>query len=86
MVRLLAFTTIQEKVRNMMIHPIVRQIVGRLHVGESNMTVIREVLAAIRPGQYRAMARHDRHDLLRQIIRCHQENRQLYHDVAFGRF
>lgn len=66
---------------------IIEQIVARLHVGESNRTVIRRVISRLERGYktYRQASRKDRRELLRLIIMHHARNRKLYRDVMRGR-
>lgn len=68
------------------IHPMIRQIVGDCHVGESNMTVIRHVISKLRDGHrtHRILSRGERHEVLRQIIAAHAENISLYNYVMRG--
>ena len=65
--------------------PIVSQIVGRCHVGESNRAVIRYFVSRVKRDAWRKMARKDRHMWLRWVIACHKANRSLYHAVMTGR-
>jgi hypothetical protein len=67
-------------------HPIVRQIVNRCHVGESNRTVIRYVVSRLRHGYrtFHAMSREQRHLLMRDAIEVHRTNRDLYIRVTQG--
>lgn len=59
---------------------VVRWIVDRLHVGISNRAVCREMRRRLssHPGSERVVA-------YRYALKCHLENRQLYHDVMTGR-
>ena len=67
-------------------HPIIRQIVNRCHVGDSNRTVIRYVVSRLRHGYatFHALSREQRHILMRDAIEVHEANRQLYFRVMRG--
>lgn len=69
------------------VDPMVRQIVGRIHVGESNLAAIRYVVSRLRDGHrtFRQMPRKDRRRLMRQIVQAHQDNFRLYVHVVGGR-
>ena len=66
----------------------IRMLVGRCHVGESNREVIRYVISRMQHGHlsYRSHYRCERHALLRSIIEIHAENRALYTAVMSGSF
>ena len=64
----------------------IRMIVGRCHVGESYLQVIRYVLSRMKKGSFRKAPRAVRRKTLKEIIRCHRENRRLYHQVVTGHF
>ena len=70
----------------MTVHPIIRQIVDRLHVGTPRREVFDEVISKLRGGRqtYLAMSREDRRQLLRAAAEVHRENLQLYRDVMGG--
>ena len=64
-----------------MINPIIRQIIGRdCHVSLSNRTVIRHVISRLKEGYstFRKMSRRERKLLLRDCIKAHRENWNLY--------
>lgn len=65
---------------------IIRQIVGRCHISDSNMSVIRYVISRLRDGHatFRAMAPSLRRQLLREIIQAHRGNQRLYVEVMSG--
>jgi hypothetical protein len=65
-----------------------RMLIGRCHVGDSNSEVIRYVISRMEHGNltYRAQYRQERHELLRSIIKIHAENRALYTSVMSGSF
>lgn len=69
------------------VHPIIRQIVGRRRVSESNRQVIRYYVSRLKKKYktYRCLPRQQRHDLLRAVIQVHAANRKLYCDVMSGR-
>ena len=64
---------------------VIDMIVGRLHVGESNLTVCKYLKASLRKGAWRKLTKRSRKAWLRQAIKCHAANRQLYTDVMSGR-
>jgi hypothetical protein len=68
------------------IHPIIRQIVGNCHVGQSNLSVIRHVISKLREGHktYRSMPRGERRKMVKQIVSAHSENISLYNHVMRG--
>jgi hypothetical protein len=71
----------------MKIHPIVRQIIDRdCHVSATNRDVIRHVISKLKHGHrtFRAMAKRERRDMMKQCIACHRENLRLYADVMRG--
>jgi hypothetical protein len=65
---------------------IVCQIVGRRHVSESNLQVIRYVVSRLRRkhATFAGMPRKDRRAFLRQVITAHQDNRAMYVAVMGG--
>jgi len=71
-----------------MSNPIVRQIVSRCHVFESNRAVIRYLVSRLRNGYagFREIPRNRRHALMRDAIKVHGSNRALYERVMRGRF
>jgi hypothetical protein len=71
----------------MNINPILRAIVDRLHVSESNRDVIRYVISRLQDGYvtYRAMPRWKRREFLAQCLEAHRQNRELYSAVMRGR-
>ena len=62
---------------------IVSNIVGRCHVSASNLFVIRYVLSRMNPGSFRKAPRKQRRKLLREIIRTHKANRDLFRRYRF---
>jgi hypothetical protein len=72
--------------KSVKVAPIVRMVVDRCHVGDSNRRVIRYVISRLKKKHrgFRAMSRSQRRDLLRQIVTVHTENRELYRDVMRG--
>ena len=65
---------------------IISQIVGRCHVSESNLTVVRYVISKLRHGKktFRSLSRKDRREMIAECIRHHQANRKLYAQVMGG--
>jgi hypothetical protein len=72
------------KTKTQEIPSIVRQIVGRRHVGESNFAVIRYFVSRLKRGAWRALPREERKQWLRWVIAAHAANRQLYRYVMGG--
>lgn len=71
---------------------VIRQIVDRCHVADSNMDVIRFVLSRIagktrkeKYAHYRSKPRKERHQLLEIVITIHEQNRAVYRAVTRGR-
>ena len=65
----------------------IRQIVGRCHVSDSNLAVIRYVISCMaKPGYqtYRKLDKTHRRKLLEKIIECHKDNREVYHFATRG--
>lgn len=62
----------------------IEMIVGRCHVGQSNLAVIRYFLSRLKRGSWRKMDRSKRKDILRQVIKAHAANRGLYDYVMRG--
>ena len=71
-----------------MLDPNNRQCVGRLHVGESNRTVIRYVISRLvnKHRTFRAMSRSRRRAVMQQCVEAHRQNRELYGRVMTGRW
>ena len=68
-------------------HIMIRMLVDRCHVYDSNRRMIRYVVSRMRAPAWRtwmAVPRAVRHQALRQAIGIHAENRQLYRDVMRG--
>jgi hypothetical protein len=63
---------------------IIRQIVDRCHVGQSNRSVIKYFVSRLRKGAWKLMPREDRKKYLRWVIQAHAENRSLYRMVMGG--
>jgi hypothetical protein len=65
------------------VHPIIRQIVARQHVGVSNLTVIKTAIKSLKNKRttWLAMPTNDRKEFMRQCIYCHKENLILYTHV-----
>lgn len=66
-----------------------RMLVDRCHVGESNRAVIRYVVSRLRKPHwktFRGMPREARREMMRAVIRIHAENRELYAQVMRGGF
>ena len=65
---------------------IVRQIIGRCHVGQSNRAVIRYFVSRLKHGHatWIALPKTERKQWLRYVIMAHAENRGLYSYVMGG--
>lgn len=63
--------------------PMVRQIVGRCHVGESYFAVLRYVLAKIKGGrkEWLRLPKFHRRHLIASVLQHHRENRIEYRQV-----
>jgi hypothetical protein len=63
--------------------PMVRQIIGRLHVGESYLAVLRHVLSKIKGGRkfWLKLPKFHRRHLIASVIQHHRENRVEYRQV-----
>lgn len=59
-------------------------IVGRCHVSESNLAVIRYLLSRMKKGAFRKLPRSERRKVIRTALACHAENRSLYIAVMGG--
>ncbi len=66
--------------------PILSRIVGNCHVGESYLSVIRTVISKMREGHktFKSLGPKSRRTILREIIKTHKRNRQLYQFVMTG--
>jgi len=66
---------------------IVRQIVGRCHVGQSDRAVTRYFVSRLKRGYatWHAIPRHERRQWLQWVIAAHADNRRLYRAVMSGR-
>ena len=64
----------------------IRQIVDRCHVGESNRAVIKYVISRLKRKYktWAAMPRGDRKTMMREIIRIHRANLECYNHVMDG--
>jgi len=64
----------------------VRQIINRCHVGQSNRAVIKYFISRLRNGHttWRALPREERRQWLRWVISVHRDNRSLYRMVMGG--
>ena len=64
-------------------NPIIRQIVNRCHVGESNSAVLRYVVSRMKSGAWRAQSRAERKRIMRAALKMHAENRALFSHFRF---
>lgn len=74
------------KTKKVEVPGLVRQIVGRCHVADSNRMVIKYVISRLKQGYktYRSFPRSQRRLLLRQIIMQHAKNFDEYRFVMGG--
>ncbi len=65
---------------------VVSMIVGRRHVGEGYLSVVRYVLSRLRGGRksFLACDRESRRELISHIIKTHRQNRRIYTQVTGG--
>ena len=65
-------------------HPIIRQVVDRLHVGDSDEKALEYARSRLNPGAYDAMTAARRRAFDREVLRVHHGNRALYTRVMAG--
>ena len=70
-------------------HPIIRQIVDRQHVGASDRAIVRAIVRATKGRTIRSFRQVVpnaviRHGLYRDALQAHRENQRLYRDVMTG--
>jgi hypothetical protein len=67
--------------------PMIRQILGRVHIGESNLAACREIFKAMVPSgrkRYRALDRWTKRGTIRTILYIHKQHQQTYYSVMGG--
>jgi len=64
----------------------IRMLVGRRHVGESYLSVLRYVLSRLigKRKAFLKLSRTQRHKLVREVFRAHRANRAVYVRVMGG--
>ena len=67
-------------------HNMIRMIVGRRHVGESNLSICKYLVSRMKPGKWRAMPKRSRKAWLRSAVKAHEADIDLYRQVMSGRF
>ena len=67
-------------------HPIIQQIVSRLHVGTPDDEVVTTVRSKIKKRYWAKLSEQDRADIACEARRVHRENQKLYRDVMRGGF
>lgn len=67
------------------VHPIVQQVVARLHVSASYIAAVRAVKNAMKRGAWKALPCRRRRSLIKQAIVAHARNRDVYEFVMGGR-
>lgn len=65
---------------------VIRQIVGRCHVAESNRKVVEYAVSRFRKGVWSGMSSLERREIIREVIKAHRHNRHVYSTVMRGRF
>ena len=63
---------------------IIGQIVGRCHVGQPYVEVLRYVVSRLKSGAWEKMPRADRRSVVATVVKEHNENRDLYRSVMGG--
>lgn len=63
--------------------PMIANIIGRCHVSESNLSVIRYLMSRLEKGWFRAQPRDKRRAILTKAIAAHRENRELFAHYRF---
>lgn len=64
----------------------IRSIVGRLHVSQSYLEVVRYVRTRLRRGSWQNMPHKDRREFIRICFEAHASNRAVYDYVYPGSF
>lgn len=66
----------------------IKQVVDRCHVGDTNRQVIRFLISRLRNGYqtWIGMEREKRRLVMQECVRIHHENREVYRSVMNGRF
>lgn len=65
-------------------HPIIRQIVGRVHVGDANEDVLTYARSRLARGAWDRMSAKDRRAFECEVIKQHEGNRRMYQQVMRG--
>jgi len=65
-------------------HPIIRQIVGRVHVGDSDADVLKYARSRLARGAWDRMSPKDQRAFECEVIKEHERNRNLYRQVMRG--
>lgn len=65
---------------------IIRQIVDRCHVADSNLAVVRYFLSRMKPGAFWKLSKRKRRNMLAAVLKRHAENRAVYRLVMRGGF
>jgi hypothetical protein len=66
-------------------HAIIRQIVGRVHVGDSDDSVVEYAKSRLAEGAWASMSTVDQRAFVREVKRVHAANRKTYQQVMTGR-
>ena len=64
----------------------IKQIIDRCHVGQSNLSVARYLLSRFNRGAWRKLARCERRKILREAFRIHGMNQRQYAEVISGQY
>jgi len=67
-------------------HPVIRSIVGRLHVGTPPDEAVAYVRSRLAKGAWEKLSPANRRAFECEVKRVHAENLTLYRDVMTGRF
>ena len=62
----------------------IRMIVGRCHVSETDEAVCLYLISQLRRGAWDRMDKDRQHEIARAACEAHEENRRLYVDVMSG--
>jgi hypothetical protein len=64
--------------------PMIRQIVGRRHVGETDEEVVEYAKTRLRKGAWDTLSRPEQRAFECEVRKAHRRNQQLYMDVMRG--
>lgn len=61
----------------------IAMIVGRCHVGDSYLKVLRYVISRTKAGAFAKLPRKERRKLIREVFKQHKANRDLFNFYRF---